>query len=33
MAVDLPDGSILYADNACTYYALEDGFAQATGGQ
>ena len=33
MAVDLPNGSLLYADNAYTDYALEDVFAQATGGQ
>ena len=33
MSMDLPDGSILYADNAYTDYALEDLFAQATGGQ
>lgn len=33
MAVDLPEGSLLYADNAYTDYALEDLFAEATGGQ
>lgn len=33
MAVDLPDGSVLYTDNAYTDYALEDVFAEATGGQ
>ena len=33
MAVDLPDRSVLYADNAYTDYALEDVFAEATGGQ
>jgi len=33
MAVDLPDGSVLYTDNAYTDYALEDLFAEATGGQ
>lgn len=33
MAVDLPEGSLLYTDNAYTDYALEDLFADATGGQ
>jgi hypothetical protein len=33
MALDLPDGSLLYTDNAYTDYALEDLFAEATGGQ
>jgi len=33
MAVDLPDGSTLYTDKAYTDYALEDLFAEATGGQ
>jgi hypothetical protein len=33
MAVELPAGSIRYTDNAYTDYALEDLFAEATGGQ
>lgn len=33
MALDLPPGSVLYADNAYTDYELEDLFADATGGQ
>ncbi len=33
MALDLPDGSLLYTDNAYTDYALEDIFAESTGGQ
>lgn len=33
MAVDLPEGSTVYTDNAYTDYTLEDVFAQATGGQ
>ena len=33
MPMDLPDGSVLYTDNAYTDYALEDVFAEATGGQ
>lgn len=33
MAVDLPEGSVLYTDNAYTDYALEDLFAEATGNQ
>jgi len=33
MALDLPAGSVLYADNAYTDYAAEDVFAEATGGQ
>lgn len=33
MALALPDGSLLYTDNAYTDYALEDIFAEATGGQ
>ncbi len=32
MAVDLPAGSVLYTDYAYTDYALEDLFAEATGG-
>jgi hypothetical protein len=32
MAVDLPKGSLLYPDNAYPDYALEDLFAEATGG-
>jgi len=33
MAVDLPAGSVLYTDAGYTDYALEDVFAEATGGQ
>lgn len=33
MALDLPAGSVLYADNAYTDYAWEDLFADATGGR
>ncbi len=33
MALDLPEGSVLYTDAAYTDYALEDVFANATGGQ
>lgn len=33
MAVDLPEGSILYTDNAYTDCVLEDVFAEATGGE